>query len=65
MEGMKCHNETPCVAILNIQKCLFSKMKVRKSKNRSCLGVGTSGKGEDTRKEHRRANIVEVLCSNV
>jgi hypothetical protein len=32
MYTWKCHNETPCVAILNKQKCHFSKMKEKKVK---------------------------------
>jgi hypothetical protein len=48
---MKCHNVTPWVAILNKQKCPFSKMENRKV-NRSCLGLvpergrRIEGKGE-------------------
>jgi hypothetical protein len=45
----KCHNETPYIVILNKQKCLFSKMKEGKI-NRSCLGVGTSGRGNYIKK---------------
>jgi hypothetical protein len=31
----------------------------------SCLGVGTSGRGEDIRKGFRRVNMVEILCPHV
>jgi hypothetical protein len=38
------------LAILNKQKCLFSKMKDRKVKTGPVWGVGSSGCGEDIRK---------------
>jgi hypothetical protein len=28
----KCHSETPCITIINIQRCLFKKTKDRKVK---------------------------------
>jgi hypothetical protein len=50
----KCHKETPCVALLNKQKCLF---KTKQNKNREqegktgpVWGFGTNGRGEDIRK---------------
>jgi hypothetical protein len=46
----KCHNETSCTAILSIQKCLLLKNEGQEGKNRYCLRVGPSGRGEDTRK---------------
>jgi hypothetical protein len=49
--------------ILNKQKCLFSKTEDRRVK-RSCLGVGTSGRGQDIRKGCRRMNMVEILCTH-
>jgi hypothetical protein len=33
--------------------------------NRSCLGVGTSGRGEDIREGYKRVNMVEILCSYI
>jgi hypothetical protein len=44
-----CNDDIACIDILNQQKCLFSKTENRKV-NRSCMGVGTSGSGEDLRK---------------
>jgi hypothetical protein len=46
------------------KNAFFSKMENRKV-NRSSLGVGTSGKGKDIRKRHRRMNMVEILYTNV
>jgi hypothetical protein len=41
------------------QKCLFFFQKMEKRRaNRSCLGVATSGRGEDIRKGYRRMNMV-------
>jgi hypothetical protein len=37
----------------------FFKSGEQEDKNRSCLGVGTSGSGEDVRKGCRRVNVVE------
>jgi hypothetical protein len=37
------NNETPCIAILNKQRCLFSKMENRKVKQ-VLPRVGTSGR---------------------
>jgi hypothetical protein len=41
----KCHNGTPCIAILNKQKSLFFKNRGTGQKNGFCLGAGTSRKG--------------------
>jgi hypothetical protein len=60
----KCHNETFCIDIINKQKCLLSKMEDRKV-NRSCLGVGTSGRGKDISKMCRRVNMVKILYTHV
>jgi hypothetical protein len=41
----KCNNETPCIAILNKQKCLFSKKKDRKVEQvLSAVGTNVCGK---------------------
>jgi hypothetical protein len=45
----KCHNETPCVVILNKQKCLFSKTENREVKQ-VLPGVWYQWEGEDIRK---------------
>jgi hypothetical protein len=44
---MKRHKETPCVAILNKQKCLFFLNKIREQEGRRgpAWGFGTSGRG--------------------
>jgi hypothetical protein len=42
---MEMSNETPCIDILNKQKCLFSKIRDRKVEQ-----VLTNGKGEAIRK---------------
>jgi hypothetical protein len=41
IQSRKCHNETPCIATINKQKCLFSlKMKDRKVKKKKDLFGG-------------------------
>jgi hypothetical protein len=70
MEGInqfwlwKCHNQTPHLAILNKQKCLFSKTEKRKVKQ-VMSGVDTSGWGEDIRKGCKWVNTEEILCTYV
>jgi hypothetical protein len=57
----KFHKETPCIAILNEQKChFFSLSKLQKRRIEQVLsgGVGTSGRGEDRGKECRRVKMV-------
>jgi hypothetical protein len=65
----KCHKETPCVAILNKQKCLFFffiyKIKEQESRTGSSLGVSASGSMEEVRKGCRRVNMVQILCTHV
>jgi hypothetical protein len=62
----KCHNETPCKAILNKQKCnFFYKNREREGKTSPVWGAGTSGREEDIRKGCRRENVVEILCTYV
>jgi hypothetical protein len=63
---LKCHNETLCIDILNMQKCLFFLKKWRTQMYiSSCLGAGKSGRGEDIRKGCRRMNMVEIICTHV
>jgi hypothetical protein len=63
---MECHNEIPCIAILNKQKCHFFSQKRRTGRqNRSCLGGGYEWEGEDIRKGCRRVNVVEMLWTHV
>jgi hypothetical protein len=45
MYAWKCHKETPCVATLNKQKCLFSKLEDRKVKQVLSGGVVPVGGG--------------------
>jgi hypothetical protein len=40
----KCHNETPCIAILKNKNAFFKKQRTGRE-NRSCLGIGTSWRG--------------------
>jgi hypothetical protein len=42
----KCHNETPCVAILNKQKCLFFKNEGQEGKMGPVLGLLAVGEGK-------------------
>jgi hypothetical protein len=57
----KCHNEILCIDTLNKQKCLIFISKAEdRNINQFFLGVGTSGRGEDIRKEYRRGNMVET-----
>jgi hypothetical protein len=54
-----------CIDILNKQKCLFFNNGDQEGKNRSCLGVGTVGRGRCKGKRARRVNMVEILCTHV
>jgi ferredoxin-like protein FixX len=59
----KCHNETPCIDILNKQKCLSSKMKDRQIKQvlpSDC----NQWRVDNMRKGCRRVNMVEILCTH-
>jgi hypothetical protein len=64
MHTWKCHNEIPCIAALNKQKCHFKKWRTGRQ-NRSFWGVGTGGKREDIGKEDRSVNVVGVLYIDV
>jgi hypothetical protein len=43
----KCHKETPCVSYLKQTKCHFFLLQNQRTRglNRSCLGLGSSGRG--------------------
>jgi hypothetical protein len=56
----KCHKETPCVAILNKQKCHFSKTG-QEGKTGPIWGWLHRG-GEDVRKGCGRVNLVEYYA---
>jgi hypothetical protein len=53
--------------VLSKQKCqVFFLQKWRTGRqNRSCLGFGTNGRGEDIRKRCRKVNMVEILCTHI
>jgi hypothetical protein len=59
-------NETPCIAILNKQKCHFFKQK-QDSKAKQVLSgeVGTNRRGDDIRKRDQRVNMVKIFCTRV
>jgi hypothetical protein len=65
---MKCHNETPCVAILSKKKCLFPKTKDRKL-NQILSGGWYQWEGGGCKEKEirrgckgiRRVNVVETL----
>jgi hypothetical protein len=38
----------------------FQKWRIGEQ-NRSCLGVGSGGRGEDIRRGYRRVNVVEIF----
>jgi hypothetical protein len=64
----KCHNKTPCIAILNKQKChcfSFTKLENRRMEQILSGGVDTSGRGEKVGKGCGRVNIVQILCTHV
>jgi hypothetical protein len=64
----KCHSETPYIAILNKQKCLFFFLSNREQEGKTCpvKGVGTSGRRwKNIRKGCRRVNMVEILHIHV
>jgi hypothetical protein len=60
----KSHKETPCKAILNKQKYLFSKIVNRTVKQVLCRGW-YQWEGKDVRKGCRRLNMVEILCTHI
>jgi hypothetical protein len=47
----KCHDENPCIVILNKQKCLFFKSGGTGRKTVSVWGLVQMVRGEDIRKE--------------
>jgi hypothetical protein len=57
---MEIPQQTPCIAILNKQKCLFFKNREQEGKTGPGWGFGTSGKRDDIRKGCRRVNRVEI-----
>jgi hypothetical protein len=65
MHTWKCHNETPCILILNKQKCLFFKNGEQEGKTVPAWGLVTAGGEEDIRKGCRMLNVVEILCTHV
>jgi hypothetical protein len=58
-------DETPSIAILNKQNCLFSpKTYNKKAKQVLFGGLVPVGEGR-IRKRYRRVNMVEILCTHV
>jgi hypothetical protein len=57
----KCHKETPCIAILNKQKChffSFTKLKNRRAEQVLPQGVGSSHPAKQFKKKKRKeANL--------
>jgi hypothetical protein len=43
----------------------FPRNRAKEGKNRSCLGVDTSGREENIRKRSKRVNMVEILQTHV
>jgi hypothetical protein len=59
----KCHKKTPCIVILNKQKChAFYKNKKQKGRAGPALEIGTSGKGDNLGKGCRRVNMIKKYC---
>jgi hypothetical protein len=46
----KCHNENPCITIMNKQKCPFFKNEGQESKTSPVWGLIPVGRGEGIRK---------------
>jgi hypothetical protein len=61
----KCHNETPCIAILNKQKCLFLKNREQEGKTVPVWVLVPVCLGDNIRKRYRKVNVVEILCTCV
>jgi hypothetical protein len=65
----KCHNETPCIPILNIQKCLPTPPPTQngelEGKTDPVWGLVPVGWREDIRKVCWRLNVVDILCTHV
>jgi hypothetical protein len=59
----KCHNESPCIAILN-EHFFFYKKRKWGGKTGPVYGTGTSmsRRGEDIREGCRRVNMLEIQC---
>jgi hypothetical protein len=51
-----------CIYLKQTKMSFFFFLQNWKRQNRSCLGVGTSGKGEDVGKGCRRLKMVEISC---
>jgi hypothetical protein len=63
----KCHEEIPCIVILNKQEChFFFFLKIRGQEGGTGFvrggGVDTSGRGEGVGKGCRKVNMVQILC---
>jgi hypothetical protein len=65
-KGLKRNNETPCRAILNKQKRLFFFFKNGEQEGKTGpVWRLVYWEGEDIRKECRRMNVVEILCTHI
>jgi hypothetical protein len=64
---LKCHEKTPCIAILKKAKLsffFFLPNQKTGGQNRFCLGVGTSGRREEMWKGCKRVNMKKILCTH-
>jgi hypothetical protein len=64
---MEISQRNQCIAILNKNVFFFLFLQNQRTgrQNRSCLGVGNSGLGEDKMKRYRRGNMMEIFCTYV
>jgi hypothetical protein len=60
----KCYSETPCIAILNKQKCLFSKVEDWKVKL-VLSGGWYQWEGGGYKERVNEGNMVEIVCTHV
>jgi hypothetical protein len=59
-QPQNCHNETPCIAIVNQKKFFFPKNRGQECKTGPVWGLLLVGRGKDIRKGCRRVNMVEA-----
>jgi hypothetical protein len=65
MYTWKCHNEAPCIAILNNQKCLLFFPKNRTDCKTGPVWGLYQWEGGDYKESVEEVNMVEILCTHV
>jgi hypothetical protein len=62
---MELSQRNKCIGILNKQNVFFLEKQRTGRENRSCLGVGTTWRGEYVGRGYRRVNMEQILCIHV